>query len=152
MRACSLVRILGAQLLIALAGTVAAQAPSNASDCAACGRVVSIRSSAAVERWEPLGSAFGSGPAVGGPGDSLQPSAVASFQVGRGGKNEGIVLLGSAGGANYKKPSGSYKKPRWDVTVKLDSGDTRNVNLAYEPYVREGDRVRIAGNSLELLD
>jgi hypothetical protein len=38
------------------------------------------------------------------------------------------------------------------VTVKLDSGRSRVLTLAYEPYVREGDRVRVAGNSVELVD
>jgi hypothetical protein len=28
----------------------------------------------------------------------------------------------------------------------------RVVSVSYEPYVREGDRVRIAGNNVELLD
>jgi hypothetical protein len=38
------------------------------------------------------------------------------------------------------------------VTVKLDSGRTRVLTVPYEPYVREGDRVRIAGNNVELVD
>jgi outer membrane lipoprotein SlyB len=63
-----------------------------------------------------------------------------------------MVLLGSSGGANYRKSPNSYEKPQWQVTVKLDSGRTRVLTLAYEPYVREGDRVRVAGNNVELVD
>jgi hypothetical protein len=36
--------------------------------------------------------------------------------------------------------------------VKLDSGQTRIVSLAFEPYVREGDYVRVVGNNVELVD
>ena len=38
------------------------------------------------------------------------------------------------------------------MTIKLDNGQKRVVTVAYEPFVREGDRVRVAGNSLELVD
>jgi len=137
---------------VASAPHVLAQSASSDSDCRACGRVVTIRTVTSAERWEPLGSAVGSAPDVGGPGGSMQPSTVSSFRIGRGGKNEGMVLLGSAGGANYKKSSTSYEQRRWEVTVKLDDGETRAVSMGYEPFVREGDRVRIAGNNVELLD
>jgi outer membrane lipoprotein SlyB len=157
-------RLLGRRLLasIAAVGMIAsapqalAQSASGDSDCKACGRVVSIRLLTAAERWEPLGSAVGSAAGssadLSGPGGPAQPSTVSSFRIGRGGKNEGIVLLGSAGGANYKKAPTSYEHRRWEVTVRLDDGQTRAVGMAYEPFVREGDRVRIAGNNVELLD
>lgn len=152
-------RPLGRSLLLSIAVVavlastprVLAQSTANV-DCKACGRVVSIRTVTSAERWEPLGSAVGSAANVGGPGGSMQPSTVTSFRVGRGGKNEGMVLLGSAGGANYKKSSTSYEQRRFEVTVKLDDGQTRAVSMAYEPFVREGDRVRIAGNNVELVE
>ena len=50
------------------------------------------------------------------------------------------------------KSPNAYEQPRWEVTVKLDSGQKRVVTVAYEPFVREGDRVRVAGNSVELVD
>ncbi len=62
------------------------------------------------------------------------------------------MVLGAAGGADYKRTPESYEQRRWDVVVKLDSGGVRIVSLSYEPYVREGDRVRISGNNVELLD
>jgi hypothetical protein len=154
-------RTLGSMLVVsvAAAGALAlvqlafAQTAAPSSECRTCGRVVAIRTSATVDRWEPLGSAVGGGVAdVGGLGGSTQPTAVTSYRIGKGGKNEGMVLLGSAGGANYKKSSASYERKGWEVTVQLDNGDTRTVALRYEPYVREGDRVRIAGNNLEPVD
>jgi len=66
--------------------------------------------------------------------------------------NQGIVMIGAGGGATYRKSPNAYEKPSWEVTIKLDSGTKRVVTVAYEPFVREGDRVRIAGNSLELID
>jgi hypothetical protein len=139
---------------VALAAVVVAPRAlaQDASACRACGRVETIRTVTAVESWTPLGGSAAPTTGVGGAVGSTQPAAVSSFQIGRGGKNEGMVLLGSAGGANYKNTPRSYEKRRWEVTVKLDSGETRAVTLAYEPYVREGDRVRIAGNNVELLD
>jgi len=140
--------------IAALAGAqrLFAQSPPADADCRTCGRVVSIRMETSADRWEPLGSAVGSAADVGGPGGSTQPSTVSSFRIGRGGKNEGIVLLGSAGGANYKKSSMSYEQRRWEVTVRLDDGQTRVLSMAYEPFVREGDRVRVAGNNVELVE
>ena len=63
-----------------------------------------------------------------------------------------MVVLGASGGAVYHKSPNAYEQPRWEVTVKLDSGQKRVLTVAYEPFVREGDRVRVAGNSLELVD
>ena len=62
------------------------------------------------------------------------------------------MLLGAGGGAAYRKTPNQYDQPRWEVTIKLDNGQKRVVTVAYEPFVREGDRVRVAGNSLELVD
>jgi hypothetical protein len=151
-------RTVGSMLVVsvgalAIAQLALAQPAPPSSECRTCGRVVSIRTSTTVDRWEPLGSAVGGGVAdVGGLGGSTQPTAVSSFKIGKGGKNEGMVLIGSAGGANYKKSSASYERKGWEVSVQLDNGETRTVALRYEPFVREGDRVRIAGNNLELVD
>lgn len=127
----------------ATAATAAKAAAPAADDCGQCGRVISIRQTMVKQQWTPLGTATGF------TGDA---QAVTQFRIGKGGVNEGPVLVGPAGGAVYQRSPNSYEKPRWDVTVKLDSGQTRVVQLAYEPYIQEGDRVRISGRNVELAE
>jgi hypothetical protein len=132
-----------------LAQTSLSPAAAAAAECGACGRVESIRQSASRQSWTPLGTGVGVG---GAPSLGDSPSAVTTFRIGPGLSNQGMVVLGAAGGGAYRRTPESYEQRRWDVTVKLDSGGMRTVSLSYEPYVREGDRVRIAGNNVELLD
>ncbi len=123
--------------------------PAPANDCGQCGKVVSIRQTTVKQSWTPLGSGVGVG---GVPDIGSQPSGMTSFQFGPGMSNQGLVIIGSAGGASYQRKPNSYDQPRWDVTVKLDNGQTRVATLSYEPYVLEGDRVRVAGNNVELVE
>ena len=122
-----------------------AQSGNASPDCTSfpCGRVESIRQTTVKETWTPLGT---------GGGFDADGRAVTSFQIGPGLSNKGMVLLGAGGGATYRKSPKAYEQPRWEVTVKLDSGQKRVVTVSFEPFVREGDRVRVAGNTLELLD
>ena len=139
-------------LLFAGLVTTAAQAQTSAStdapDCTSfpCGRVETIRQTSVKQPWTPLG-----GGASASPGDNSGREST-SFQIGPGLSNQGMVLLGAEGGAAYRKTPSQYDQPRWEVTIKLDNGQKRVVTVAYEPFVREGDRVRVAGNSLELVD
>ena len=121
----------------------------NQIECGPCGKVESIRQTTSKQQWTPLGTGVGVG---GVPDIGAQPAGVTSYKIGPGLSNQGMVVLGSAGGAAYKKTPNSYEQPRWEVTVKLDSGRIGVVTLSYEPYVKEGDRVRIAGNNVELLE
>jgi hypothetical protein len=129
------------------AKSAAASPPTE--DCGQCGRVVSIRQTAVKDTWTPLGTGVGVG---GAPDFGPTPSAVTSFRIGPGLSNQGMVVVGAAGGASYQKTPNSYNKPQWEVTVKLDSGQSRITMLAYEPYFQEGDRVRIMGRNVELVD
>ena len=54
--------------------------------------------------------------------------------------------------AVYAKRSQAYEKPRWEVTVQMDEGGRRVLSQRYEPFLREGDRVRVSGTQLELID
>ncbi|HVO88497.1 MAG TPA: hypothetical protein VMV45_08145 [Casimicrobiaceae bacterium] len=134
-------------LLFAPLGIVMAQSSDPApAACDNCGVVMSIERSVKEEAWTPLGvvAPSGSPTAAGG----METRSMLSFD--RQGRSE-VVVIGSAGGAVYSKRPNSYQRPRWDVTVKMDNGATRTVQQRYEPYLREGDRVRIMGTQLELL-
>jgi outer membrane lipoprotein SlyB len=74
------------------------------------------------------------------------------FSIGPQLKNQGLVVIGAAGGATSGKRPNAYEKPRWDVTVKMDRGDTRVLQQRYEPLLREGDRVRVLGTQIELVE
>jgi len=122
---------------------------TDAPDCTSfpCGRVDSIRQTTVKQPWTPLG-----GGAVSASPGYNSGKTTSAFQIGPGLSNQGIVILGAAGGADYQKRPNSYDQPRWEVTITLDNGQKRVVSVAYEPYVREGDRVRVAGTSLELVE
>ena len=109
-------------------------------------RVETIRQVTVKQPWTPLG-----GGASASPGEYGGRVSTA-FQIGPGLSNQGIVILGAGGGADYQKRPNSYDQPRWEVTIKLDNGQKRVVTVAYEPFVREGERVRVAGTSLELVE
>jgi outer membrane lipoprotein SlyB len=129
-----------------LVSAAAAQLP--ASECGnACGTVQSIRLSTERSQWTPLGTTPPS--VVTAPGGMT--SSVAQYQVGPQLKNQGLVVIGAAGGAEYARRPSQYEKPRWDVTIRMDSGQTRVVPQSYEPLLREGDRVRVLGTQLELV-
>lgn len=116
-------------------------APSD--DCGQCGKVLSVRETRVKEQWTPLG---------GGASFDSDARAATMFQIGPGLSNQGKVMVGAAGGAAYQKTPNAYEKPRWEVTVKMDNGQTRVTSLAYEPYVQAGDRVRISGRNVELIE
>jgi outer membrane lipoprotein SlyB len=134
--------------LIAVASIQAITAGSaSAQSCNACGVVTSIQRSLQDEEWTPLG-AMSSGPTL---ADAGATEARSAFAFGKEG-SRGLVMVGAAGGAVYAKRPSSYKKPRWDVTIKMDDGTTRTVQQKYEPFIKEGDRVRVNGTQLELAD
>lgn len=136
----------GVALLALVAGVAAAQMTSRpATSCDNCGVVVSIATTYQEEQWTPLG--------VVSPGTSVTGGneGRTAFAFGSDG-SRGLVLIGAAGGAVYAKRPNAYQRPRWDVTVKMDRGDTRVVSQRYEPLLREGDRVRVLGTQVELVD
>lgn len=125
-----------------------AQAAPGAADCTSfpCGRIEAIRQVSVRQSWTPLGAGVAADPGQAGG------RVTTSFQIGPGFSNQGMVTLGAGGGASYRKSPNAYEQPRWEVSIKLDNGQKRVVTLAYEPFVREGDRVRVAGTSLELVE
>ena len=143
--------VLVAALALAAAAPGLAQtaAAAAAAECGACGKVESIRVATANQQWTPLGTGVGVG---GVPSLGDTPAGITSYKIGPGLSNQGMVVLGSAGGAASKKTPNSFEQRRWEVTVRMDAGGMRILSLSYEPYVQEGDHVRVSGNSLELAD
>jgi outer membrane lipoprotein SlyB len=117
----------------------------NMDACAGCGKVESIRQVQVRDQWTPLGSSASSG-----TGDG-SPSGVSVYQIGKGFTNQGQVLLGAAGGGNYRTKPNELNATRWEVMVHMDAGGTRTVTQNYEPMLREGDKVRVSGRQIELL-
>jgi len=134
----------------ALAMPGAAQSPEPAApvECDRCGKIESIRPVTGKDEWTPLGTVS---PGTLGAGANGTPAAVTMFQVGPDLTKQGTVLIGAAGGAAYGTRPSQLNVKRWEVTVRMDVGGTRVLTQNYEPMLHEGDRVRIMGTQLELL-
>lgn len=145
------------RLLLVLVGalvmtaTASAQTAPRAGCNGACGLIQTIAPVSERQVWTPLGSV--SPGTRGDNGLGATPSATAQMQIGRGFTNQGMMVIGAAGGAVYAQKPNDYRRTRWDVTLRMDDGATRVVSLSYEPiFVQEGDYVRVAGNSIELVN
>lgn len=136
-----------AALTFVLAGLAAAQTalPAATSGCDNCGVVVSIEMTTQEEQWSPLG-VVAAGPTAG----SMATGETRAMYAFGDESSRGMMVVGAAGGAVYSKRPNSYQKPAWDVTVKMDRGGNRVLRQRYEPFVHEGERVRVRGTQLEL--
>ena len=81
----------------------------------------------------------------------LGPTGVAVYQIGPGFSNQGQVLVGAAGGGVYQTRAKQRNLLRWEIVVKMDDGSGRSVTQNYEPLFVVGDRVRVFGSQIELL-
>lgn len=112
-----------------------------AADCANCGTIQSIVTTQDTTQWTPLGSQPGLG----------TPGALVAYQIGTTGSTEGPIMLGAAGGGAYRRSTSERVLTRYQITIKMDNGTQRMVTQNYEPFVREGDRVRVFGTQVELI-
>ena len=145
-------RALLAALLILLLGNVAALAQSSPKPVCngVCGTVQEIAPVAERQVWTPLGSVSSNMSQSGLGGMS---SSTTQMQFGKGFSNQGMVVIGAAGGAVYAQKPNEYRRTRYEVTLKMDDSTTRVISMAYEPlFVQVGDYVRVAGNNIELVN
>lgn len=140
-----------AALATLLPGIVVAQGQLQPGCETGCGTIQAIAAVAERQEWTPLGTVSPGGSGIANLGGMSGTSTQVSF--GPGFSNQGLVVLGAAGGAVYAQRPGEYRRQRWDVTIRMDNGQTRVVTLRSEPLlVQEGDYVRVSGNSLELVN
>jgi len=124
-----------------------AQAAPGTTSCDRCGKVEAIRQGATQSQWTPLGSV----PSVSAAGSDLSPSSVTAYRIGKDLSNQGQVMLGAAGGAVYQSRPSQRNATRWEIVVRMDDGSARSVTQNYEPLLQVGDRVRVFGTQVELL-
>ena len=132
-------------------GEALAQAQQRGTCDGICGVIQQIAPVAERQVWTPLGSV--SAGSISNSGLSGMGGSTAQVQIGKGFTNQGVVVIGAAGGAVYAQKPNEYRRTRWEVTLKMDDSTTRVVSMSYEPlFVQVGDYVRVAGNNLELVN
>jgi hypothetical protein len=137
----------------ALAASSLAQAQGGGADapaCGNCGTIIAIDALASEQQLTSVGVVT-PGTLAGDNGGGQAGRVTAQFAIGRGFTNDGMVLLGSAGGAAYARTPPNAPQKRWEVTVRMDDGTRRSLRQSYEPSLVEGDRVRVYGTQLELI-
>jgi outer membrane lipoprotein SlyB len=132
-------------------GDALAQASSRPVCNGVCGTIQQINPVTERQVWTPLGSV--SPNSMSNDGLSGSTGSTTQMQFGRGFSNQGLVVIGAAGGAVYAQKPNEYRRTRWEVTLKMDDGTTRVITMSYEPlFVQVGDYVRVAGNNVELVN
>jgi outer membrane lipoprotein SlyB len=132
--------IVAAALAVSASGV---GADGQVGKCRDCGTV------RAVDVMDKSGDASGKGAVIG-----AVIGGVVGHQFGSGRGNDAATAAGAVGGAavghqqEKKANAGSYYR----VTVDMDNGGTREVNIGEAAGLRPGDRVRVAGKDLERLD
>jgi outer membrane lipoprotein SlyB len=150
MRALATAALVALALAAPDANSQGAPPPARPHCDGACGVIQSIVPVTERKEWTPLGAvAPGS---LGVAGLSGMSGTSTQMKIGPGFSNQGLVVLGSAGGAAYASRPNEYRRQRWEVTVKMDNGPPRVLSQQTEPLlVQEGDYVRVSGNSIELV-
>lgn len=111
--------------------------------CDRCGKIEAIRQATTSDQWKPLGSVPSSA--------DLGATSAAVYQIGKGFTNQGQVMIGAAGGAAYQTRPTQRNVTHWEIVVRMDDGSRRSVTQNYESLLQVGDRVRVFGTQLELV-
>ena len=126
-----------------LCGSAAAQ-PPPAPGCPTCGTVESVH------HYNRHGETSGGGAILGGIA-----GGVVGHQFGHGHGNTAMTVLGAAGGAyagnEIERRHAQKNSSRWQVRVRMDTGEVRKLSYRSEPPFREGERVRLMHGRLALL-
>lgn len=114
----------------------------SVGECRNCGTVQSI------DRVEKSGQASGAGAVIG-----AVIGGVVGHQFGSGRGQDAATAAGAAGGAiaGHQTEKNMRSGAFFRVTVRMDSGERREVNVAETAGLHAGDRVRITGNNLEIV-
>ncbi len=127
-----------ASRVVACTGLVASMlafaAPGVAANrCDSCGTVVTTN------RKDQKGSGT-AGTVIGGVGGAVAGNVL--------GHNTTSTVLGGVGGAVAGNVIGKKMTNRkvWSVQVKMDRGETRDIDYTTDPGFHQGDRVRIASD------
>ncbi len=126
-----------------LATTLLASTPAMAAgSCSNCGKVTEVRQ----VKVEGKGSALGA--VAGGVAGGLLGN-----QIGKGTGKTVATVAGAGGGAyaGYQVEKKLTEKTEYQVSVRLDGGETRQVHYAEKPAFLVGDRVRIENGVLTRL-
>ncbi len=108
--------------------------------CIDCGTVIDVK------MVEIKGEGSGIGAVAGGVAGGVLGHEIVD------GKNQGIATIaGAAAGAfaGHQIEKHAKTKKRWDVAVKMEDGTAKTVAYAEAPAWKAGDKVRVAGATLE---
>ena len=121
--------------------TLFAGSAATAQTCNDCGQVLSIRF------VEEKGKGSGLGAVLGGVA-----GGVLGHQIGSGTGRTVATVAGAAGGAYVGNTVEKNKnaKTYWNVTIKMDNGNTRSFHYTNQPAVHEGERVKLVDGGRRL--
>ena len=118
--------------------------------CESCGTVESVAAIQETSGTGGVGQTPGLGAVAGGVIGGLLGN-----QVGGGSGKTIATIAGAAGGAyagHRVQQHYGNKRQRYDITVRMDDGDTRTFTRDYDPGLLTGDRVRLDGDELALIE
>lgn len=119
----------------------AAAAPAPAAVCNDCGTVSAIQP--VQQKGEGSGAGALAGAVIGG---------VIGHQFGGGRGKDAATVIGAVGGgvAGHEVEKNMKSTTYYQVTVRMDAGGTRTVNVGSAAGIAVGTPVRLVGNNLEL--
>ncbi len=118
------------------------QAPAQKAVCGNCGVIEAVTEN----------TVAGEGTGIGGIGGALG-GAVIGKQFGKGRGSDALAILGAIGGAvaGHQVEKSVRSTKVYEVRVKMEDGSTRSMTQSSPPAWRNGDRVRVDGNSISVI-